>query len=109
MKTRHVFRFGVIAGVFLMLLVLPPLLQTAQAQVVSPSDTAGALLWREQQRFYLQRTQPYLIRPIEPGDVNAPESQTPTIHYEEGVLPEHQNSVQGILVTPQGKIYIGPQ
>ncbi len=82
--------------------------ESSWAQNVPPAAQPGSILNSETRYFNLYRNQPYLFRPIYGYDILPPvEEQETVLTIEEGVLPPRQH-LQGAIMTPDGKVYIGP-
>lgn len=88
--------------------VLLMLSSVAQAQNFGTgADSAGAVLGRELNNFNTLQRFPFMYRPITKADFIDPANLKAEITFEEGVLPP-ETSVQGMLVSPDGKVYISP-
>jgi hypothetical protein len=94
-------------GLFSLVLLGVGVLCEALAQV-PPQDTSGAILQNMTQMNELNRSAPYLSRPITQEDITGPSSDQPTINIEPGVLPSTQG-VQGTILKPQDGSIIGPR
>ncbi len=83
----------------------------AQGQTEGPvplSDTAGALMKRNQYYFFVQTREPELTQPITEHEVSIPDLPKDEIIYQDGILPAEER-IQGIFIRPDGRIFITPE